>query len=134
MHCWHGADDDAACVARVAGYAREAAAAVQLPGSEARPWSAVDCRQTDRQAGGRAGGQADGDRQAAMERSAVDLLRAAREDQQALTVGMALEMSDDLPDIQAPVAPVRTLLCLASHPATHLRRGDGRLCPALPVI
>ena len=47
-----------------------------------------------------------------MERSTVDLLRAAREDQQALTVGMALEMSDDLPDIQAPVAPVSTILSL----------------------
>lgn len=35
----------------------------------------------------------------------MDLLRAAREDQQALTVGMRLEASDDLPDIQAPVAP-----------------------------
>lgn len=40
-----------------------------------------------------------------MSLSAVDLLRAAREDQQALTVGMRLEASDDLPDIQAPVAP-----------------------------
>jgi hypothetical protein len=37
--------------------------------------------------------------------SAVDLLRAAREDQQALTTGMHSELSDDLPDLQAPVAP-----------------------------
>jgi len=40
-----------------------------------------------------------------MSLSAVDLLRAAREDQQALTIGMRAEASDDLPGIQAPVLP-----------------------------
>ena len=40
-----------------------------------------------------------------MERSAVDLLRAARDDRQALAAGMHSEASDDLPDVAAEVAP-----------------------------